>query len=150
MLLEKELNQLKEYTNSFEKIKTSISSKSVGWHVDHSLKVINGVINALTKSNPKGYKWKFNMVRAFVFSFNYFPRGKGIAPKKVLPPEVLVKDDVYSQIVQAKLNLEIVITLPAKSNFNHPYFGVLDLRQTLKFLGLHTNHHLKICRDIVK
>ena len=149
MLLQKELNQLEEYINSFEKINPSISSKSIGWHIDHSLKVINSVVNALKESDPTAYKWKFNLVRSFVYTFNYFPRGKGKSPKRVLPPKELIKEDIFDQIVQAKLNLEIVIALPAKSNFKHPYFGRLNLRQTFKFLRLHTNHHLKICRDIL-
>ncbi len=150
MLFQKELNQLEEYTNYFEKFKTSVSSKSVGWHLDHSLKVINAVINTLKESKPSDYKWKFNLIRVFIYTFNYIPRGKGKAPKRVLPPEILIKEDIYSQIVQAKLNLETVIGLPSKSNFTHPYFGMLNLKQTLKFLGIHTNHHLKICSDIVK
>ena len=63
MLLQKELNQLEKYTNSFEEFKPSVSSKNVGWHVDHSLKVINSVINTLKESKPKNYKWKFNIMR---------------------------------------------------------------------------------------
>ncbi len=149
MLLQIELNQLEEYINSFEKINTTISSKNVGWHLDHSLKVINSVINAVKESDPAAYKWKFNFIRTFVYTFNYFPRGKGKSPKRVLPPEELLKEDIYDQIVQVKLNLESVSSLPAKSHFKHPYFGVLNLRQTRKFLSLHTNHHLKICADIL-
>jgi len=150
MLLSKELNQLKEYSNSFDKIETSVSSKSVGWHIDHSLKVINGIVSMLKESNPEEYAWNFNLVRTFIYTFNYIPRGIGKAPRRVLPPENIVKEDLYTQIVEAKLSLESVSGLPAKSNFKHPYFGMLNLKQALKFLVLHTRHHLKICGDIAK
>ncbi len=149
MILQKELKQLEDYIHSFEKIKLSVSSKSIGWHLDHSLKVINSVINALKKSNPKDYTWRFNLTRTFVYTLNYFPRGKGKAPKRVLPPETLEKEDIYEQIVHVKLNLESLRSLPKNSNFEHPYFGMLNLAQTFKFLRLHTNHHLKICKDIL-
>jgi len=149
MHLQKELNQLEAYITSLEKIDPSISSKNIGWHVDHSLKVINSVVSVLKESDPTAYKWKFNLLRTYIYTFNYFPRGKAKAPKRVLPPEQIRKTAIYDQIAKAKSNLEIIAALPATSNFQHPYFGTLNLRQTLKFLSLHTNHHLKICRDIL-
>jgi len=72
MHLQKELHQLEDYINYFEKNNPAISSKNVGWHLDHSLKVINSVVNALKKSDPSTYKWNFNLVRAYVYTFNYF------------------------------------------------------------------------------
>ena len=47
-----------------------------------------------------------------------------------------------------KINPFDLETLNANSYFKHPYFGDLNLKKTLWFLNLHTNHHLKIIKDI--
>jgi hypothetical protein len=33
--------------------------------------------------------------------------------------------------------------------FEHPYFGKLKLKETIRFLEIHTQHHLDIIRDII-
>jgi hypothetical protein len=33
--------------------------------------------------------------------------------------------------------------------FEHPYFGKLKLKETIRFLEIHTTHHLSIIEDIV-
>ncbi|MFN8364825.1 MAG: hypothetical protein U0T78_06125 [Cloacibacterium normanense] len=38
----------------------------------------------------------------------------------------------------------MIKNLPSQSYIEHPYFGHLDVKQTLKFLKIHTQHHLKI------
>jgi len=149
MVLKNELKLIEEYLEKFHQSKTEVSSKGVDWHLDHSLKVINGVCVALEKSDPNLYQWKFNTTRMFVFLVKHFPRGKAKAPKRVLPPEIILKEDISKQIVIAKEKLKNIVNLPSKSNFIHPYFGMLNLKQTQKFLQLHTIHHLKICKDII-
>ena len=149
MLLKNELTLIEEYVIESHQLNPEVSSKSIDWHLDHSLKVIVAVCGALQKSDPALYKWKFNAIRVFVFIAGYFPRGKGKSPKQVLPPETITKEDLYNQIALAKEKLNNTTNFPARSNFKHPYFGVLNLKQTQKFLRLHTMHHLKICADIM-
>jgi hypothetical protein len=142
------VNQLESHIVDFEKKKVAISQSSIGWHIDHSLMVINGIINQLKKSNSEQYKWRLNWNRIFIQSINKIPRGKAKAPKVVQPLETATAALLISKLEIAKNRLVDLETLNANSYFNHPYFGDLNLKNTLWFLNLHTNHHLKIIKDI--
>jgi hypothetical protein len=142
------LNQLESHIVDFEKTNVAISQSSIGWHIDHSLMVINGIIDQLKKSNPEQYKWRLNWNRIFIQSINKIPRGKAKAPKVVQPLEPATAVLLISKLEIAKNSLVDLETLNANSYFTHPYFGNLNLKNTLWFLKLHTNHHLKIIKDI--
>jgi len=142
------LNQLESHIVDFEKTNVAISQSSIGWHIDHSLMVINGIIDQLKKSNPEQYKWRLNWNRIFIQSINKIPRGKAKAPKVVQPLKTATAALLISKLEIAKNSLVDLETLNANSYFTHPYFGDLNLKNTLWFLNLHTNHHLKIIKDI--
>ncbi|OFY91000.1 MAG: hypothetical protein A3K10_09410, partial [Bacteroidetes bacterium RIFCSPLOWO2_12_FULL_31_6] len=127
-----------------------ISSKGVDWHIDHSLKVINGIILSLKKSNPSEYQWKFNVTRTYILIKGSIPRGKGKAPKSVVNDTTIILTDIENQLKEAKELILELDSLPKNSNFKHPYFGLLNLRMSKRFLKIHTNHHLKIIDDIIK
>jgi hypothetical protein len=149
MLLEKKINDLEQKIDHSDKLATNISEKAVDWHIDHSLKVIIAVVNALQNSDLGNYKWKFNLIRTYIFTVGYIPRGKGKAPKSVLPADHIIKENLLLQFKEAKNQIKIIESLPSKSNFKHPYFGILNLKMTTKFLNIHTKHHLKIINDII-
>ena len=149
MLLEKKIGELEQKIDHADKLATNISEKAVAWHIDHSLKVIIAVVNALQNSDPVNYKWKFNLIRSYIFTVRSIPRGKGRAPKSVLPADLIIKESLLLQLKEAKEQLKIIEKLPSKSNLNHPYFGILNVKMTTKFLEIHTGHHLKIINDII-
>lgn len=149
-MLQQELAFIKENIKNMEKKNPSISKVSIGWHLDHSLKVINGVLGVLKQSNPKEYKRNFNVIRAIVFLRGKFPRGRARSPKRVLPPEIILKADVEKQLQDAEENLKIIPKLQENQHFSHPIFKQLNKKQTLQFLKLHTQHHFKIIEDILK
>lgn len=149
-MLEQELTCIKENLKNFEIQNFSVSKATVGWHLDHSLKVINGVIGMLESSNPKDYNRSFNFVRFIVFLKGSFPRGRAKSPKRVLPPEIIIKEAIEKQLLAAEQNLKIIPALHENQHFSHPIFKQLNKKKTLKFLKLHTQHHLKIIEDILK
>jgi len=150
MLLKNELAEVAQLIDQANKKNIKVSDKSIDWHLDHLLKVIINVSKVLKKSNPSDYSSNFNFIRSVIFILNFIPRGKGKAPRSVHPPDNITKEDLLKQLEGAKQQINNIKDLHSKSNFKHPYFGLLNLKQTVKFLNLHTVHHLKICRDINK
>jgi hypothetical protein len=150
MILEKEVKELEDLIEHSEKLKTDVSAKGVDWHIDHSLKVLIGVAKSLKRSDPSEYKQKFNLLRSIVFAFQIIPKGKGRAPKAVLNDGDILEEDLYLQLKEAKEQLIELEGISEKSYFKHPYFGLLNLKMSMQFLNIHTRHHIKIIRDIIK
>ena len=148
-MLDIELDFIRENISQYKKDNLKISKVSIGWHLDHSLKVINSVCEVLQSSKPSDYKKEFSGLRLFTFTLGFFPRGKAKAPKRVLPPEIILKKDIQNQLNIAVRNLEKIDGIEDNQFFTHPLFKQLNKKQTIKFLKLHTNHHLKIVKEIL-
>jgi len=145
-----ELNILEKYIVDKDNFDEKVSKVTVGWHLHHSLKVINSVYDLLQSSDPNSYKKKFNFLRLLVYTLGKIPKGKGKAPKSVLPPDKITTEDIISQLTKAREKLKVFKELDENSNFKHPVFGVLNKKQTKRFLKIHTQHHLQIVKDILK
>lgn len=144
------INELETKIPHSEKSNSAISKSPVGWHIQHSLLVGLQIINAVEKSNPADYKYKFSLPKFLVYTLNKIPRGKAKAPESVRPKETFNTDDLRKDIQLLKSRLAILDTLQPASFFKHPYFGNLNLKATVKMLQLHTKHHLDIINDIIK
>lgn len=144
------LNNLESHIENHSVSNTKVSKSDVAWHLDHSLKVINGVSLTLQKSDPTLYKNNFSLLGKVFFTLGFFPRGKAKAPKQVLPPEAILKKDIISQLQLAKTNVDAIASLDKNAFFKHPLFGDINTKRINRFLVLHTNHHLKIIEDIIK
>lgn len=148
--LNKLLDQIESHIPHLEKRNDKISLSTIGWQLDHSLLVINAVIGQLKSSNPEFYKWKFKWIRLFIRITNKIPRGKVRVPKSVKPIDVATVEELKVKLEQARQNISALKTLNKNSYFTHPFFGDLNLKPTIWFLKLHTNHHLKIVNDIIR
>ncbi|WP_293873547.1 DUF1569 domain-containing protein [Flavobacterium sp.] len=144
------IDQLESHIADFEKTNSAVSTSTIGWQIDHSFLVINKVVSDIKNSNPENYKWKFNWKRSLIQIINKIPRGKAKAPQVVQPTESSSIEKLTEKFDLAKKSIAELELLPATSYFKHPYFGDLNLKSAIWFLKLHTKHHLKIIKDIVK
>ena len=126
-----------------------VSQADVAWHLDHTLKTINRIIENLVESNPDEYRSNFNVQRIVVHTSGIIPRGVAQSPQNVRPPDIVLLDSLQLQLEEARKNLDRITELEEKAFFVHPVFNHLDRDQTRRFLEIHTNHHLKIIRDIL-
>jgi hypothetical protein len=147
--LQKLLIELECKIPEHELLNSSVSKSSVGWHIEHILLTFNLVVESISKSNPNNYKRSFNFNRLLVFTLNKIPRGKVKAPKPVRPQEDFTMESLISHLEKATTNLEKLSTLSSTHYFEHPFLGQLNLKSTIRFLKLHTNHHLTIIKEII-
>ena len=144
------IEQVEKYIPQRDSINLEVSKADVAWQLDHILKTINRISEALQKSNPENYKSSINAMRIMTLTAGYIPRGRAQAPDVVKPPEIILTEDLYSQIKEAKANLEKLNEIDKNTYFKHFVFGTINKAQTIRFLEVHTKHHLKIVEDILK
>ena len=144
------LNNLEAQIDNYSSLNKAISEGNVGWHIVHSCLVINSVCGAVVKSDASKFIKKFSVKAFLVLLLNSFPRGKAKAPSFTMPSEELSPTSILKSIQAARASIEALSKADKNQYFTHPIFGDLNTGQTFKFLGVHTNHHLKIIKDIVK
>lgn len=144
------LAEIEDYLPYRDLENPTISAVDVAWQLDHTLKAINNIIQTLEESDPNNYRLNFNISRTFVFAWGDFPRGVAKAPASVTPPDQITDQALRDQLEIAKRKLTTLSTLDPRSSFNHDEFGLLNRNQTVRLIIVHTDHHLKIIRDILK
>jgi len=144
------LPELANYIADYNQSNHAVSEASVGWHIEHSLLVIKQITATVAQSEAKLFKSKFNSSRFFVFLLNAIPRGKAKAPKVVIPAQDITLETLQDSLKNTYQAVSYLKDCQEHQYFMHPYFGQLNKKQTIKFLAIHTQHHLKIIRDILK
>ncbi|MFK7971787.1 MAG: hypothetical protein AB8F95_15580, partial [Bacteroidia bacterium] len=129
---------------------TEVSEAAVSWHIDHIFFFFFQIYKTLEQSEVSNYRSEFNMKRSFVFGFNTLPRGKITAPESVRPKENVDIDTIQMHYDQALATVEKLSILPENKHLDHAVLGTMNRDKTIKFLTIHTEHHLKIIRDILK
>ena len=62
-------NKLSDYIKTLEShiprhefSNPKVSKATIGWQIDHALKVVNGICGMMVNSNPQDYKANFNQL----------------------------------------------------------------------------------------
>jgi hypothetical protein len=99
----------------------------------------------------KGLNWKGKLV----FLMGGFPPGKRKAPPQVAAlTKKISKEEARNLIVRLRKRVDEIIPLVAHAQANckisHPGLGMLNAAQWIKFIRMHTRHHIKQLERIKK
>ncbi len=126
-----------------------VSNWTVGQQIDHICLATEKVITSLEAHPSDKPNNKFSLLRLLVLGGGRIPRGRAQAPDAVVPTETPSKEHIAATLVLAKDCLLRLEKIPDTAWFKHVYFGSLSKKQAMRFLYIHTRHHLKIIRDIL-
>jgi hypothetical protein len=133
---------------------TAVSGWSILEHLDH-LTIVNaaiiGRINALL-AEPAAASGGMNDLGVKIFAAGEIPRGLGKSPEFALPKNTS-SDDLHACAEEAcdamrKLKIRLSEIETSQSRGAHPVLGTLTACEWLRFMEIHTQHHLKIVREI--
>ena len=150
MFFKKQISELASYIPQQEKVNSKITHSTVGWQIDHSLRVIYGIVRQMETSNPNDFKSKFSLPKSIIMLTGYIPRGKAKAPKVVRNENPITEQGLKDLLEKTNEQILRIDSLDKNAHFEHPYFGKLNKKEAIRFLGIHTEHHLKIIRDMLR
>jgi hypothetical protein len=141
------LQELETKISLQNRLQSSVSASSIGWHIEHILLTINKITEATKTSESSSYTFTFKPIKYLVFFTGKIPRGKAKNPK-VVEPAYFDESTLKTHLQQTKTTIKELYNLDKNKYFKHPFFGNLKLNDTIRFLEIHTHHHLKIINDI--
>lgn len=148
--LKAKLDEVASYVAVRDSMNSEVSEAAVAWHMDHIYLMVNQLHKALQYSDENNYKADSNKTRDYVFNSKTLPRGKVTAPEPVRPKGDITINTLQMHYNEALATVEKLPTLAENKHFNHPTLGTINRDETITFLTIHTEHHLKIIRDILK
>jgi hypothetical protein len=142
------INELESFIPHRDKLDTAVSAGSIGWHIEHCLLTLDIVIEKMKQSIPGEFKPKFYLWKYVVLVTQKIPRGRVRAPKIVQPKNEQSKELLQEHVESVRSRIKILGSLEKNHHFPHPFLGQMNLKQGIKFLKIHTRHHLRIMKEI--
>ncbi|MEL6812141.1 MAG: DUF1569 domain-containing protein [Bacteroidota bacterium] len=144
------LDEIEQKIQFRDELNPKVSQVAVAWHLDHMLKTINGISDSLVASDPTTFENGLKPIGRLSLTLNFIPRGQAESPASVRPPDVIKTEDIEHQLAQAREKIKIAFAQEEDAHFHHPVFGTINKNPSLRFIEVHTEHHLKIIRDILE
>jgi hypothetical protein len=134
-------------------VRQQVSGWSPAEHLDHTVKVAQSVIHRIGDAAAEPSPRKMSMIGRAVLLFGWIPRGKGKAPER-LRGVLCTVEDLEARIARYESALATV-TAPTAAAARlpivpHPRFGGLTPAEAVRFVAVHTRHHLRIVADVLK
>ncbi len=128
-----------------------VSAWSVGQQADHMLKILDRGLTRVERGGKTPSRG-INLTGRICLGLGWIPRGVGKAPEGMEGTETSAPE-LAAHLAAIRARLAAVRDRqegmrPGERVLPHPYFGGLDLPQTVRFWAIHTAHHLKIVDDI--
>ena len=128
----------------------AVSKWSAGMHVQHVCLAMIAVCQSLVGSAPPPPPSRFSLVTSAIFLTGRIPRGRGKSPDRAIPAEGVSREELESMLTECERWLEEARQVSEDHWYRHFAFGVLDRDRTLRFIGIHNRHHLRIVREILQ
>ncbi len=150
------MDSIKEAFEYFDLKAPSVSSWSVGQQLEHILLanefVLGQILSNYTRTSDRSEKTGW--ILYLILWTGYIPRGRGKSPKEIIP-EIRSKQQLEKKLqlvedLKNEVEKKRAVIEQSLYGFPHPLFGMMTVKQWLRFNDIHTRHHLKIIRDIVK
>jgi len=125
-----------------------VSKWSVAMHVHHCALGMVRMCTAVLESSPPAPPSRFSAPRAFVFATGRIPRGRGKAPEGALPDPDVRPEELRALLDRSEGLIGQVARAEPGQWWEHFAFGTMNRDQTLRFIGIHNGHHLRIIADI--
>lgn len=135
--------------SSLAAARPEISGWSVAEQIDHVIKVITSVLKRIA-DDPAPLDKGINMLGRVILLAGWIPRGKGRSPKNVFA-ERAARADLLAALNRIREQIDALTSAQIarrEPTVPHPFFGGLTSEQALRFIVIHTVHHLKIIREI--
>ncbi len=118
-----------------------------------NLVIASSLITMSQKPEEEDSDRRASITGVSVLATGYIPRGRGKSPGRLRPPADLTRDQLTSALNKSESAVgEVGVLLgllqSRKGRIEHPHFGFMRPSQWIRFMNVHTNHHLKIVRDI--
>ncbi len=122
-------------------------SKSNRW-------ILTSVVDIVTGRKTFDTTGSIRPLGRLVLRSGVIPRGVGKAPSGAKPDEAISADRLTEELEQqlvkiGQIDEHVETAKISRQTFRHPNFGDLNSRQWIRFVRVHTNHHMKIVREIL-
>ena len=140
--------------SQIQKRENAVSGWTVLQHLEHVTIINSLLLIRVSKllSEPPSSEGGLNEIGISILANGQIPRGAGKSPEFALPKASSAADvkeqadSALSQIESLKARLHEIEVSQSRSQ--HPALGTLTAREWLRFIEIHTRHHLTIIREI--
>lgn len=156
--LHKELQQLADLGDeALYEVVSDVSDWSIARQLAHVLMandMVTGALKALLHDKlPSASDARINRIGKAVLTRGAIPRGKAQTPPQFEPAERPERDRLLKMLNNCSSRYEYLgqhldQIQKTTTGFDHPVMGTLSAPVWIRFLHVHSLHHLKIMRDI--